>query len=113
MPSLDTHTWTRVEQAYAAIPDTVTIADAITLGWGPERNLTLRKALGIPLESGEVVTINRGDIIQVLTATRKRARYLTSRLVAGLPQGGTVTTTRNPDRNWLITAHATQPQPTP
>ncbi|NED96458.1 hypothetical protein G1H11_14200 [Phytoactinopolyspora alkaliphila] len=94
-----------VIDAYNAVPADIRIADALTMPWGGERNLALRKALGIPLESDEICMVNHGDVAQVVVFTRRRGRQITAALQAGMPDGWLAYLTRRADGAWLVTAH--------
>lgn len=94
----------RIERTWAALPDNIRVADAAAMPFGGERNLALRKALGIPLGTDEVAMVTQADIVQVVTDTRKRADRHRALLGAAL-KGWTVTRTQRPDRAWLVTAH--------
>jgi hypothetical protein len=105
---LQAATQRRIEAYWRTIPDTIRVADVLTMPWGGERNLALRKALGLPLESDEVCMVTQADVVQVVVDTRARARQMLLRLQGTTPPGWDHLKMHPwPDRRWLITASRT------
>lgn len=94
------------EQYFRALPPGLTVEDALLMAHSGERNLVLRKALGIdfPGRVGEVVMVNQGDIIQVVQRNLTAARRVEQLLKRALP-GWSIGTTKRPDRAWLVTGY--------
>lgn len=89
---------------YRALPAGVTVTDAMLMPWSGERNLALRKALGIRYPSREVVMVNQGDVIQCVLPRLMDAREVANRLRCELP-GWTIVEDRRRDRQWLVTGY--------
>ena len=82
----------------------VTVADAMAMPWGGERNLALRKALNIRFPGKTVVQVNQGDVIQVVPPSKQRAEVVADQLREGL-DGFTVEVTRRADGQWIVTGY--------
>jgi hypothetical protein len=102
----------RIRDTWNRTPDTITVTDALAMDWGGERNLALRRAVGMapPWQSGETCLVNMAGVIQLTVATGKRARQLADKLEAALPRDGwRVQVTKRPDGLQLVTAHPDTP----
>jgi hypothetical protein len=94
----------RIVEAYQAIPHTIRIGEALAMSWGGERNLAMRKALGIALEADDVCMVGQDGLVQVVVPSSRKAREVAAKLEAGLPTPYQVGVTKRPDRLWLVTA---------
>ena len=92
---------------FRSLPAGITIADAVTMPWCGERNLVLRRALGLdfPGRRGEACMMNQADVIQVVMRNRTPAVRVERLLSEGLDADWTVTVTERPDGGWLVQAH--------
>lgn len=89
---------------YDQLPPGLTIEDAMLMDQGGQRNLVLRKALGMPFPGrrGEIVMINQADIVQVVTRNLTPARDAEAQLRKALP-GWHVEVTKRMGEGWLVT----------
>ena len=97
----------RVKMFWHQLPPGLNPADVLDMPFGGERNLAMRKALGIELNANEVCVVNQGDVIQVVVPTRWRTREVTSRLnpLRTLPGDWTIEDYERPDGKHLIAAY--------
>ncbi|WP_166345115.1 hypothetical protein [Phytoactinopolyspora limicola] len=83
------------------------IRDAVALPWGGERNLALRAAL--ELVEGEIGLVNRGEVVQLVVDTHRRANELVKLLAAAFP-GWTTRVNTNSDRRYVVHAYESDEQ---
>lgn len=69
-----------------ALPVGTRVTDALTMRWSAQRNIVLRKALGLSPDSGDHVEMDRHDGIVVRTVSRRTGERLRDKLVAALPE---------------------------
>lgn len=78
-----------------------TVAEALAMPWGGERNVALRSALG--LVEGEIGMVNQQDVAQVVVDDHARAGQVAPELKRGLGYDGRVSTRRRGDGRYLVT----------
>lgn len=99
----------KAEKAAAAyfesLPPGLSVDDAVRLPFSGERNLVLRKALGLdfPGRRGEMCKVSAEDVVQVVQRNLTAARRVERLLRDGLP-GWTVKVLK-PGDGWLVTAY--------
>lgn len=93
----------KADAYWATIPDDVTIADAVGMDYSPQRNLVLRKALGIRFPGRTIVQMTQADWIQVLAPKKAKAEWHARQLREGLPDGWSVSVKRTSD-GWFVSA---------
>ena len=89
------------------LPAGLTVADAVSMPWCGERNLVLRKALGLdwPGRRGEACMMNKADVVQVVLRNRTPAVRVERLLAEALDADWTVDCIQRDDGAWLVQAH--------
>jgi hypothetical protein len=94
----------RAAQAfYDRLPDGLSVADALAVPEPGERNLTLRKALGIRFPSDTVCHVTAGGEVQLVADQRGRVEALGRIVVAEAPGVWLSGISRRPDGRWVGT----------
>ena len=76
----------RANDFWGSLPDDLTIIEAMTMDDPGERNLALRKALGIKWPGKTVVKVSLHGHIEVVTPNKNRAEWHAHQLREALPR---------------------------
>lgn len=89
------------------LPPGITVVQAVEMPFSGERNLVLRKALGLdfPGRRGESVKVDKGGVVQVVQRNLTAARRVERLLVEGLDPSWTVALHEPPGGGWLVAAY--------
>jgi hypothetical protein len=89
------------------LPPGISVADAVAMPFSGERNLVLRRALGLdfPGRRGELVKMDKGDVVQVVQRNLTAARRVERLLTEGLDASWTVGLRERSDGCWLVAAY--------
>ena len=93
----------RAADYFARLPDDMTVRRAMALGFSGERNLAMRKALGIKFPGKTVVQVGQQDWIQVVTRTRAKAEWHAQQLREALPEFTVTVNDRGSE--WLVAGY--------
>lgn len=84
----------------------VTVAEAHAMPYGGERNLAMRKALGIRWPSDTTCVVLDDGTIQVVHGKQRAAQVIATRLRSELQNSWDVRSFRRGDGRWMIQATA-------